>query len=79
MSNYCDCCSTDEQWVEEHLDWDIDPLVDIRKQAQECFKYWNQECFKYWNLDCKDPLECSVEDLDRLFRNIIYRNSQSAL
>lgn len=66
MSNYCECCASDEAWVEEHLNWQIDPEIDIKQQAQECFNFWN--------LDCDDPLECSVEELAKIFQNIVQRN-----
>ncbi len=70
MSSYCKCCSSDEAWVEEHLNWIIDPLADSLEQAQECFDFWN---------GCNDPLECSVEELAKLFRNIVYRNRKDTL
>jgi len=37
----CNCCSTDEQWASEHLNWNVtDPNADWLLEARECRRLW---------------------------------------
>jgi DNA-directed RNA polymerase alpha subunit len=71
MSTYCNCCSTDEQWVTDHLNWDVtaDGTISVAEwteaewteAAQECADLWASQGF---------PVECDVDELARLLRRV---------
>jgi len=54
MSNHCNCCSTDVEWVREHLNWD--PVIKTHEKDVSELD-WEEEarlCMDIWKMDSRD-------------------------
>jgi hypothetical protein len=71
MSAYCTCCSTDEQWVRDHLNCDptADGEISVAEWAEADWIEAAQECADFWASQ-GEPLTCDIDDLARLLRRV---------
>ena len=72
MSDYCSCCGTNEEYVREHLNWNVVDAHGPDAVAEFTDKDWLREA-----KECKDwwewrgaPLKMTVEELAGLLETV---------
>ena len=73
MSDYCNCCGTNEDYIQAHLNWNVIDAWGHEAVAEFTDEDWlreAKECKDFWLESTGEPVDMTDEELAKLLEAV---------